>query len=62
MPCMLLIRGACGAVTAAIECLETGLVEPSLMAPFIAPFRPYYDLIRSDPAYARFTAGAQLTN
>jgi hypothetical protein len=54
--------GMAAAVAAAIECLEEGFVEPSLMAPFVEPFLPYYDPIRSDPAYVRFMAAARPTN
>jgi len=39
--------------TAAVECIRSGLAEPSLVAPFYEPFLPYYDSIREDPEFVK---------
>lgn len=46
--------GMAAAASAAVECLQSGLAEPSHVHPFIEPSLPYYDSIRNDPAYRQF--------
>jgi hypothetical protein len=40
-----------GATAAAVECIRTGLAEPSMVMPFLEPFLPYYDSIRDEPEF-----------
>jgi hypothetical protein len=47
------------AASAAVECLRSGLVEPSQVIPFIEPFLPYYDSLRNDPGFVEFVAEIQ---
>jgi hypothetical protein len=56
-PCQAL--GMAAATTAAVECIRSGLVEPSLVMPFIEPFLPYYDLIREEPEFVSLLAEIQ---
>jgi hypothetical protein len=51
--------GMAAATTAAVECIRSGLVEPSLVMPFIEPFLPYYDLIREEPEFVSLLADIQ---
>jgi TolB-like protein/DNA-binding winged helix-turn-helix (wHTH) protein/Flp pilus assembly protein TadD len=51
--------GMAAAAAAAVECLRSGLVEPSQVTPFIEPFLPYYDSLRSDPGFVEFLAEIQ---
>ncbi|WP_162300114.1 winged helix-turn-helix domain-containing protein [Kineobactrum sediminis] len=44
------------AVAAALECLRSGLMEPSRVMPFLEPFLPYYDLMRNEPRFVEFLA------
>ncbi len=44
------------AASAAVECLRSGLVQPSQVIPFIEPFLPYYDSLRNDPGFVEFLA------
>jgi hypothetical protein len=39
------------ASSAAVECIRSGLAEPSLVMPFVEPFLPYYDSIRNEPEF-----------
>jgi hypothetical protein len=48
--------GLAAAASAAVECLRSGLAEPSLVMPFIEPFLPYYDSVRNDPGFIEFLA------
>jgi len=48
--------GLAAAASAAVECLRSGLAEPSLVMPFIEPFLPYYDPVRDDPGFIQFLA------
>ncbi|WP_405235083.1 winged helix-turn-helix domain-containing tetratricopeptide repeat protein [Lentisalinibacter orientalis] len=48
--------GLATAVNAAVDCLRSGLAEPSQAIPFIEPFLPYYDSIRDDPRFVDFVA------
>jgi len=48
--------GLAGAASAAVECLRSGLAEPSQVMPFIEPFLPYYDSLRNDPVFVEFLA------
>ncbi|MGK2924213.1 MAG: winged helix-turn-helix domain-containing protein [Lysobacterales bacterium] len=43
--------GLAVAASAAVECIRSGLAEPSLVMPFVEPFLPYYDSIRNEPAF-----------
>lgn len=45
------ILGLAGAAEAAVRCLRDGLVEPSMVMPFLEPYLPFYDPIREDPAF-----------
>jgi TolB-like protein/DNA-binding winged helix-turn-helix (wHTH) protein len=51
--------GIAAAAAAAVECLRSGLREPSRVIPFIEPFLPYYDSLRSDPGFVEFLAEIQ---
>jgi tetratricopeptide (TPR) repeat protein len=53
-PCRML--GMAHATTSAIECIRTGLVEPSYVVPFIEPFLPYYDSMRDEPEFVELLA------
>ncbi|MEJ2604678.1 MAG: winged helix-turn-helix domain-containing protein [Gammaproteobacteria bacterium] len=46
--------GMAAAVSAAVDCLRSGLAEPSLVMPFIEPYLPYYDPVRGDPRFVEF--------
>ena len=48
--------GIAGATAAAVECIRTGLVEPSMVMPFMEPFLPYYDSMREDPLFVDLLA------
>ena len=48
--------GMAHATTSAIECIRTGLVEPSDVIPFIEPFLPYYDSMRDEPEFVELLA------
>ena len=48
--------GLAGAIPATVECLRSGLAEPSLVMPFLEPFLPYYDSIRDDPGFVALLA------
>jgi tetratricopeptide (TPR) repeat protein len=48
--------GLAGAASAAVECLRSGLAEPSQVMSFIEPFLPYYDSLRDDPEFVEFLA------
>ena len=48
--------GLAGAASAAVDCLRSGLAEPSQVMPFIEPFLPYYDSLRNDPVFVEFLA------
>jgi TolB-like protein/Tfp pilus assembly protein PilF len=45
------VLGMAGATAAAVECIRTGLAEPSMVMPFLEPFLPYYDSIRDEPEF-----------
>ena len=51
--------GMDAAVSAAVECVRSGLAEPSFVMPFVEPFLPYYDSIRNDPEFVEFLAEIQ---
>jgi hypothetical protein len=46
------ILGIAKATAAAVECIRTGLAQPSYVAPFMEPFLPYYDSMRDEPEFA----------
>jgi hypothetical protein len=50
------ILGMAHATTSAIECVRTGLVEPTYVVPFIEPFLPYYDSIRDESEFVELLA------
>lgn len=43
--------GMAAAISAAVECIREGLVEPSFVMPFMEPFLPYYDSIRDESEF-----------
>ena len=45
------ILGMAGAAESAVECIRTGLEQPSRVMPYLEPLLPYYDPIRGDPAF-----------
>jgi hypothetical protein len=45
------VLGMARATTAAVECIRTGLAEPSFVMPFMEPFLPYYDALRDEPQF-----------
>ncbi len=44
------------ATAAAVECIRTGLAEPSLVMPFMEPFLPYYDSMREEAEFVDLLA------
>lgn len=48
--------GMVRATTSAVECIRTGLAEPSHLMPFIDPFLPYYDSMRDEPLFVELLA------
>jgi TolB-like protein len=48
--------GMAGAASDAVACIRSGLVEPSLVMPFIEPYLPYYDSMRDEPEFAALMA------
>ncbi|MDH3924104.1 MAG: hypothetical protein OET41_05810 [Xanthomonadales bacterium] len=46
------VLGIAGATAAAVDCIRKGLVEPSLVMPFMEPYLPYYDSMRDEPEFA----------
>jgi hypothetical protein len=48
--------GMVGATSEAVECLRSGLVEPSYVVPFIEPYLPYYDPIRGKSGFVALLA------
>ena len=51
--------GLAAAASAAVECIRSGLVEPSLVMPFLEPFLPYYDSIRTEPEFVELLTQIQ---
>lgn len=51
--------GLAAASSAAVECIRSGLAEPSFVMPFIEPLLPYYDTIRNQPEFAGLLAEIQ---
>ncbi|MGA9575950.1 MAG: winged helix-turn-helix domain-containing protein [Lysobacterales bacterium] len=51
--------GMAAATAAAVNCIRTGLLEPSQVMPFMEPFLPYYDLIRDEPEFIGLLAEIQ---
>jgi hypothetical protein len=51
--------GLAAAASTAVDCIRSGLVEPSLVMPFLEPFLPYYDSIRSEPEFVELLAQIQ---
>ena len=47
------------ATAAAVQCIRTGLVEPSLVMPFMEPYLPYYDSIRDEAEFVDLLADIQ---
>jgi len=50
------ILGIAGAVSEAVDCIRTGLVEPSWVFPFLEPYLPFYDSIRGEPEFIELLA------
>jgi hypothetical protein len=50
------VLGMAGATAAAVECIRTGLAEPSFVMPFLEPFLPYYDSMRDEPEFVALLA------
>jgi len=48
--------GMARATAAAVECIRTGLAEPSFIMPFMEPFLPYYDSMRDEPEFVELLA------
>jgi hypothetical protein len=51
--------GMAAAASAAVECIRSGLAEPSFVTPFIEPHLPYYDSIRHEPAFLALLSETQ---
>ena len=45
------VLGMIEATTAAVKCIRDGLVQASLMHPFLEPYLPFYDSIREEPEF-----------
>jgi hypothetical protein len=52
--------GMAGATPAAVECLRSGLAQPSQAMPFLEPLLPYYDSMRDDPVFVALVHGLQV--
>ncbi|HKJ17119.1 MAG TPA: winged helix-turn-helix domain-containing protein [Xanthomonadales bacterium] len=50
------LLGMAAAAQAAVECIRTGIEEPSNVMPFIEPHLPYYDPIRDEPEFIQLLA------
>lgn len=50
------ILGMAGAADDAVDCLRTGLEEPSLVMYFRDPYLPFFDSIRDDPVFVELLA------
>ncbi len=50
------VLGMARATVGAVECIRTGIAEPSLVMPFMEPFLPYYDSIRDEPVFVDLLA------
>jgi hypothetical protein len=50
------VLGIAKATTAAVECIRTGLAEPSFVMPFMEPFLSYYDSMRDEPEFVDLLA------
>jgi Flp pilus assembly protein TadD len=53
------VLGMAGAAVAAMDCIRSGLQNPSWVMPFIEPFLPYYDPIRDDARFVEWLAGLE---
>ena len=56
------LYGMVAATEQAVDCIRTGLVEPSNVTPFIEPFLPYYDSIRDEPLFVELIADIDATS
>ena len=54
--------GLAAASSEAVECIRTGLSEPSYILPFIEPNLPYYDAIRDTPEFIGLLAEIKTDN
>ena len=54
--------GMAGAAALAVECIRTGLAEPSWVMPFFEPYLPYYDPIRDGPLFVELLADLERKN
>jgi hypothetical protein len=52
--------GMAGATPAAVECLRSGLAQPSQAMPFLEPLLPYCDSMRVDPVFVALVHGLQV--
>lgn len=50
------VLGQIGSAAAAVNCIKTGLREPSFVVPFIEPYMPYYDPVRESPEFVELMA------
>ena len=50
------ILGLSGAADEAVTCIRLGLQEPSIIAPFLEPYLPFYDPIREEPVFKELVA------
>ncbi len=50
------VLGMAGATAAAVNCIRSGLTEPSLVMPFMEAYLPYYDPIRNEPEFVALLA------
>jgi hypothetical protein len=48
--------GILGLAREAVDCLRTGLEEPSLVEPFMSPWIPFFDRVRDTPEFQAFIA------
>jgi len=56
------ILGIAHATTSAVECIQTGLAEPSGVIPFIDPHLPYYDSMRDEPEFVELLTEIDVTS
>jgi len=51
-----------GAAALAVECIRTGITEPSPVMPFFEPYLPFYDPIRDVPLFVELLADLERKN
>jgi tetratricopeptide (TPR) repeat protein len=50
------VLGLIAATQAAVNCIQQGLEDPSLVNPFLEPYLPFYDAVRKQPEFIQMLA------